>query len=109
MGARRAGQPGVGPHAAAQLVLSWSHEGRITSEVAFARLAGVASIPAPRAKRIGYRLDRNGDRKLNRALLRVGQGQAHGTKAACHLSNRCRPVVLAVDPHANTSLLQAAR
>jgi transposase len=25
-------QPGVGPHAAAQLVLSWSHQGRITSE-----------------------------------------------------------------------------
>ena len=29
-------QPGVGPHAAAQLVLSWSHQGRITSEAAFA-------------------------------------------------------------------------
>ena len=25
-------QPGVGPHAAAQLVLSWSHQGRISSE-----------------------------------------------------------------------------
>jgi hypothetical protein len=25
-------QPGVGPHAAAQLTLSWSHQGRITSE-----------------------------------------------------------------------------
>jgi transposase len=39
-------QPGVGPHAAAQLVLSWSHQGRITSEAAFARLAGAAPIPA---------------------------------------------------------------
>jgi transposase len=39
-------QPGVGPHAAAQLVLSWSHPGRITSEAAFARLAGAAPIPA---------------------------------------------------------------
>jgi transposase len=29
-------QPGVGPHAAAQLVLSWSHQRRITSEAAFA-------------------------------------------------------------------------
>src|SRR5947207_6650635 len=33
-------QPGVGPHATAQLVLSWSHQGRIRSEAAFARLAG---------------------------------------------------------------------
>src|SRR5205085_6295934 len=39
-------QPGVGPHAAAQLVLSWSHPGRIDSEAAFARLAGAAPIPA---------------------------------------------------------------
>jgi transposase len=60
-------QPGVGPHAAAQLVLSWSHQGRISSEAAFARLAGAA----PRAssgQTIRYRLDRSGDRKLNRAL-----------------------------------------
>jgi len=61
-------QPGVGPHAAAQLVLSWSHQGRITSEAAFARLAGTAPIPASSGQTIRYRLDRSGDRKLNRAL-----------------------------------------
>jgi len=61
-------QPGVGPHAAAQLVLSWSHPGRITSEAAFARLAGAAPIPASSGQTIRYRLDRSGDRKLNRAL-----------------------------------------
>lgn len=61
-------QPGVGPHAAAQLVLSWSHRGRISSEAAFARLAGVAPIPASSGQTIRYRLDRSGDRKLNRAL-----------------------------------------
>jgi transposase len=61
-------QPGVGPHAAAQLVLSWSHHGRIDSEAAFARLAGAAPIPASSGKTIRYRLDRSGDRKLNRAL-----------------------------------------
>ncbi len=61
-------QPGVGPHSAAQLVLSWSHQGRITSEAAFARLAGVAPIPASSGQTIRYRLDRSGDRKLNRAL-----------------------------------------
>jgi transposase len=61
-------QPGVGPLAAAQLVLSWSHRGRISSEAAFARLAGVAPIPASSGQTIRYRLDRSGDRKLNRAL-----------------------------------------
>jgi transposase len=38
-------QPGIGTHAAVQLVLSWSHQGRIRSEAAFARLAGAAPIP----------------------------------------------------------------
>ena len=61
-------QPGVGPHAAAQLVLSWSHRGRIESEAAFARLAGAAPIPASSGQTIRHRLDRSGDRKLNRAL-----------------------------------------
>ncbi len=61
-------QPGVGPLAAAQLVLSWSHRGRITSEAAFARLAGCAPIPASSGQTIRYRLDRSGDRRLNRAL-----------------------------------------
>ena len=61
-------QPGVGPHAAAQLLLSWSHQGRIRSEAAFARLAGAAPIPASSGQTVRYRLDRSGDRKLNRAL-----------------------------------------
>jgi hypothetical protein len=61
-------QPGVGPLAAAQLVLSWSHRGRINSEAAFARLAGAAPIPASSGQTIRYRLDRSGDRQLNRAL-----------------------------------------
>jgi transposase len=61
-------QPGAGVHAAAQLVLSWSHQGRISTEAAFARLAGAAPIPASSGQTIRYRLDRSGDRKLNRAL-----------------------------------------
>jgi transposase len=61
-------QPGVGPLAAAQLLISWSHRGRITSEAAFARLAGCAPIPASSGQTVRYRLDRSGDRSLNRAL-----------------------------------------
>jgi transposase len=72
-------QPGVGPHAAAQLVLSWSHQGRIRNEAAFARLAGCAPIPASSGQTIRYRLDRSGDRRLNRALhmILVTRRRAH--------------------------------
>jgi transposase len=61
-------QPGVGALSAAQILLSWSHPGRLPNEAAFARLAGVAPIPASSGQTIRYRLDRTGDRKLNRAL-----------------------------------------
>ncbi len=64
-------EPGVGPLLAAQVVLSWSHKGRIRSEAAFARLAGVAPIPASSGQTIRYRLDRSGDRQLNRALHQI--------------------------------------
>src|SRR6266540_3748224 len=61
-------QPGIGPLLAAQVVLAWSHHGRLASEAAFARLAGAAPIPASSGQTIRYRLDRSGDRKLNRTL-----------------------------------------
>ena len=76
-------QPGVGPHAAAQLTLSWSQQGRITSEAAFARFAGAAPIPASSGQTIRYRLDRSGDRKLNRALhmILVTRKRSHPARA----------------------------
>ena len=61
-------EPGIGPASAAQILLAWSHPGRLHSEAAFARLAGTAPIPASSGKTIRYRLDRGGDRQLNRAL-----------------------------------------
>jgi transposase len=61
-------EPGVGPISAAQLLLAWSHQGRLRSEAAFARLAGAAPIPASSGRTIRHRLDRGGDRQLNRAL-----------------------------------------
>ena len=61
-------QPGVGALSAAQLLLSWSHQGRLPNEAAFARLAGTAPIPASSGQTVRYRLDRGGDRKLNRTL-----------------------------------------
>ena len=64
-------EPGVGPIVAAQIIVSWSHPGRLRSEAAFARLAGVAPIPASSGQTIRHRLSRGGDRQLNRALHTV--------------------------------------
>ena len=64
-------EPGVGPIVAAQLIVAWSHRGRVRSEAAFARLAGVAPIPASSGQTTRHRLSRGGDRQLNRALHTV--------------------------------------
>jgi len=44
---------GVGPIVAAQLIVAWSHPGRLRSEAAFARLAGVAPVRHRAARRRG--------------------------------------------------------
>jgi transposase len=64
-------KPGVGPIVAAQLIVTWSHHGRVSSEAAFARLAGVAPLPASSGLTTRHRLSRGGDRQLNRALHTV--------------------------------------
>jgi transposase len=40
-------QRGVGPITAAQVLMSWSHPGRLRSEAAFAMLAGTAPSRRP--------------------------------------------------------------
>jgi transposase len=60
--------PGVGPISAAQVLVSWSYAGRLRSEAAFAALAGVNPIPASSGQVTRHRLNRSGDRQLNRAL-----------------------------------------
>jgi transposase len=61
-------QPGIGTLTAAQILVAWSHAGRIPTEAAFAALAGVAPIPASSGQTVRHRLNRGGDRKLNAAL-----------------------------------------
>jgi transposase len=64
-------EAGVGPIVAAQLIVTWSHRDRVRNEAAFARLAGVAPLPASSGQTIRHRLSRGGDRQLNRALHTV--------------------------------------
>lgn len=61
-------EKGVGPVTAAVCLTAWSHPGRVRSEAAFASLAGVNPIPASSGNTIRHRLNRGGDRRLNKAL-----------------------------------------
>jgi transposase len=62
-------QAGVGPISAAQILISFSHPGRCRNDAAFAKLAGVAPIPATSGKTVNrHRINYGGDRQLNRAL-----------------------------------------
>lgn len=59
---------GVGPIVAAIVLCAWSHPGRCRNEGAFAKLAGVAPIPASTGVTNRHRYNPFGDRQLNRAL-----------------------------------------
>ena len=61
-------KPGVGPVSGAQAIVSWSHAGRCRNEAAFAALAGVSPLPASSGRTTRHRLNRGGDRQLNRAI-----------------------------------------
>jgi transposase len=82
-------QPGVGPMSAAQLVVSWSHPGRFRSEAAFASLAGVCPIEASSGRITRHRLNRFGDRQLNRALhVIVNWRMLHDERTRTYLNRR---------------------
>jgi len=62
-------ESGIGPFCGAQIYVSWSHAGRCRNDLAFARLAGVAPIEATSGQTVvKHRLNRGGDRQLNRAM-----------------------------------------
>ena len=65
--------PGLGPVTAGQVLLCYSHHGRVRSEAAFAALAGVNPIPASSGHTVRHRLNRSGDRQLNRALHTIAR------------------------------------
>jgi transposase len=74
-----AAEPGAGALSIAQILLSWSHPGRIRTEAAFAMLSGTAPIPASSGRTGRHRLNRLGDRQLNRALHVIAV-----TRMRCH-------------------------
>ena len=68
--------PGAGPLVAAKLIGEVGDIGRFRSADAFAMLAGVAPIPASSGQVSRMRLNRGGNRQLNRALWCIAFAQA---------------------------------
>jgi transposase len=74
-----AAEYGLGYLSAAQILLSWSHAGRIRTEQAFAMLSGTAPVPVSSGRTDRHRLNRLGDRQLNRAIHTIAV-----TRICCH-------------------------
>lgn len=80
---------GVGPVTAAVVMAAWSHQGRLRDEAAFASLAGVNPIPASSGNTVRYRLNRGGDRRLNRALhMAVITRMTHDPETRTYVARR---------------------
>ncbi|MEV4498372.1 transposase [Micromonospora arborensis] len=81
---------GVGAIVAATVLTSWSHPGRCRNDSAFAMLAGAAPIPASSGKTIRHRLNRAGNRQLNRALHTIVQTRLKKDEATQAYAERRR-------------------
>jgi transposase len=67
----------------------WSHPGRVRSEAAFAALAGVNPIPASSGNTVRYRLNRGGDRRLNKAIhMAVVSRMIHDPRSRAYTARR---------------------
>lgn len=80
---------GVGPVVAAQLIASYSHHGRCRDEAAFAALAGASPVPASSGRIVRHRLNRGGDRQLNRVLHTISVTRAqHDPRTQAYVRRR---------------------
>lgn len=59
---------GIGPVSAAQAIVSFSHPGRCRNEAAYAALGGTSPVEASSGPLTRHRLNRGGDRALNKAI-----------------------------------------
>ncbi len=82
-------EPGAGPVTAAQMILAYSHHGRIRDQAAFGALSGTSPIPASSGKTTRHRLNRGGDRQLNRALHTIAANRMiHHPETRAYVARR---------------------
>lgn len=80
---------GVGPVNAATVLVAWSHPGRVVDEAAFAKLGGVSPLEVSSGRRHEHRLNRTGDRQLNRALHAIAMTRLdHDDRTRAYLQRR---------------------
>ena len=68
---------GIGPVSAAQAIVSFSHPGRCRHEAAFAALGGTSPLQASSGQTTRHRLNRGGDRALNKATHVIATSRMH--------------------------------
>ena len=80
---------GIGPVTAAVVLAAWSHAGRVSLRSRVRALAGVNPIPASSGNTVRHRLNRGGDRRLNRALhMAVITRMAHDPDTRAYVERR---------------------
>jgi transposase len=80
---------GVGPINAATVLAAWSHPGRLRDEAAFAKLGGVSPLEVSSGNSHEHRLNRTGDRQLNRALHSIANARIrHDPRTRDYLARR---------------------
>jgi transposase len=81
--------PGVGPVNAGIVLAAWSHPGRVRNEAAFAKLGGVCPLEVSSGRHHEHRLNRAGDRQLNRALHSIAKTRMqHDTRTLIYVERR---------------------
>lgn len=82
-------RPQVGVNAAAQLLITaGQNPDRISSDAAFARLTGVAPIPASSGQTRKMRLHRGGDRQANKTIHMIAVGRLRRHQPAIDYVNK---------------------
>jgi transposase len=80
---------GVGPVNAAIVLTAWSHPGRVRDDAAFAKLGGVCPLEISSGNHDEHRLNRTGDRQLNRALHSIAKTRMqHDPRTRDYVSRR---------------------
>jgi transposase len=80
---------GVGPVVGAIVLHARSHPGRIHSEATFAALGGISPLPASSGNTRRHRLNRGGDRRLNRAIYTITLTRlGHDPRTRAYLARR---------------------
>ncbi|MCL1838205.1 MAG: IS110 family transposase [Propionibacteriaceae bacterium] len=80
---------GIGPVTAGIIYTTWSHPGRVHSEAAWAKIAGVCPIPASSGNTTRHRLNRAEDQRLNNAFhMIVLTKMAHDLETKTYVQKR---------------------